>query len=165
MPLDDFSPHPLPVLGGLLAVSPMPGRTRHYRTDWDTLVGWGPRAVLTMTKQAELERKGAGSLGADCTGLGIAWHHLPVADFGAPTPEVEALWPEVSRDLRAHLSRGNRVLVHCFGGCGRSGMAALRLMVDAGEAPAAALTLLREARPCAVETEAQLAWATKGALP
>ena len=45
-----------------------------------------------------------------------------------------------------------RVLIHCMGGCGRSGMAALRLMIEAGEAPGAALERLRAVRPCAVET-------------
>src|SRR5690606_33735699 len=58
------------------------------------------------------------------------------------------------------LEGGGRVLVHCLGGCGRSGMVALRLMIGAGETPEVALRHLRGVRPCAVETEAQLAWAT-----
>jgi len=57
------------------------------------------------------------------------------------------------------LQTGGSVLVHCKGGCGRSGMAALRLMVEAGEDPHLAFARLRDVRPCAVETEAQLAWA------
>ncbi len=39
-------------------------------------------------------------------------------------------------------------------------MAVLRLMVEAGEDPDAALARLRAVRPCAVETGAQLTWAT-----
>jgi hypothetical protein len=39
-------------------------------------------------------------------------------------------------------------------------MIALRLMVEDGEAPDAALARLRAARPCAVETNAQMRWAT-----
>ena len=35
----------------------------------------------------------------------------------------------------------------------------LRLMVEAGEEPQAALTRLRGLRPCAVETDAQYEWA------
>ena len=38
-------------------------------------------------------------------------------------------------------------------------MVVLRLMVDSGEAAEAALDRLRAARPCAVETDAQMAWA------
>ena len=57
------------------------------------------------------------------------------------------------------LRGGGRVLVHCRGGCGRSGMVALRLMIEAGEAPDEALSRLRSVRPCAVETKAQMGWA------
>ena len=40
-------------------------------------------------------------------------------------------------------------------------MAVLRLMIEAGEAPEVALPRLRAVRPCAVETEAQMTWATR----
>ncbi len=60
----EFVIHSLPVAGGTLAITPMPGRTRHYYTDWLRLMDWRPDLVLTMTTQAELERKGAGTLGA-----------------------------------------------------------------------------------------------------
>jgi protein-tyrosine phosphatase len=49
-----------------------------------------------------------------------------------------------------------------MGGCGRSGTAALRLMVEAGENPKAALQRLRAVRPCAVETPEQFQWAAGG---
>ncbi|MDH5531227.1 MAG: protein phosphatase, partial [Paracoccaceae bacterium] len=50
-------------------------------------------------------------------------------------------------------------------GCGRSGMAVLRLMVEAGEPVDVALIRLRKVRPCAVETDAQLAWASRQTGP
>ena len=46
-----------------------------------------------------------------------------------------------------------------IGGCGRSGMAVLRLMIEAGEDAETALARLRTIRPCAIETDAQMAWA------
>ena len=57
------------------------------------------------------------------------------------------------------------VLVHCFGGCGRSGMLVLRVMIEAGEPAGTALKRLRQVRPCAVETEAQMAWAVQPTHP
>ncbi|MFX0541249.1 protein-tyrosine phosphatase family protein [Roseovarius sp. S4756] len=60
------------------------------------------------------------------------------------------------------LRGGGRVLFHCPGGCGRSGMAALRLMIAAAEAPDAAQERLRARRPCAVETSAQMRWPLRG---
>ena len=157
----EFAIYNVPVGGGGLAVSPMPGRTRHYRTDWQHLCAWRPDLVLTMTTQAELDRKGAGTLGADLANAGIGWLHLPVADFGVP----EGLdWDDVCCRVLETLARNGRVLVHCFGGCGRSGMIVLRLMIASGEGPDAALARLRGIRPCAVETDAQMAWATQDVL-
>ena len=154
--MPEFVIHTLPVGGGTLAISPMPGRTRHYHADWLRLMDWAPALVITMTPQAELERKGAGSLGADLANAGIGWLHLPVPDFGVP----EVLdWPAVRDQTLDVLGQARRVLVHCHGGCGRSGMMCLRLMIAAGEDADAALARLRQVRPCAVETDAQMAWA------
>lgn len=149
--------HSLPVGGGTLAISPIPGRTRHYHTDWLRLEAWRPALVISMTSQAELERKGAGSLGADLANAGVGWLHCPVADFGVPDGSWD--WVFVRDTALGALAQGGRVLVHCFGGCGRSGMMCLRLMIAAGEPPETALARLRAVRPCAVETEAQLDWA------
>ena len=78
----EFAIYRLPVGKGQLALSPMPGRTRHYHADWQHLMAWQPDLVLTMTTQAELDRKGAGTLGSDLTNAGIAWLPLPVAGCG-----------------------------------------------------------------------------------
>lgn len=159
----EFAIYRLPVSGGELALSPMPGRTRHYYTDWQHLLAWRPDLVLTMTTQAELERKGAGTLGADLTKEGIVWLHLPVTDFGVPKDSDWDLdWSSVRDQVLDVLRQKGRVLVHCFGGCGRSGMMVLRLMIASGETPDAALVRLRAMRPCAVETDDQMNWAWQG---
>lgn len=157
--MDEFVIHELPVAGGTLAISPLPGRTRHYAADRDRLLTWSPALVVTMCTRAELERKGSGGLGPDLAGQGIEWRILPVSDLGVPGLAVEDAWPEVEALALSLLHAGRRVLVHCFGGCGRSGMAVLRLMIAAGEDPDEALIRLRTVRPCAVETDAQMAWA------
>lgn len=87
------------------------------------------------------------------------WRHLPVTDFGVPGPDSAAAWPALAAEALAVLAAGGRVLVHCHGGCGRSGMVALRLMIGTGEGAEAALARLRAVRPCAVETGAQMEWA------
>ncbi|WP_343075812.1 protein-tyrosine phosphatase family protein [Aliiroseovarius sp. Z3] len=112
-----------------------------------------------MTTTAEMAAHGASSLQADLTKTGIAWHHLPIFDFGAPDRETSDRWNKLSAHAQHLLSKGGKVLAHCKGGCGRSGMILLRLMVDMGEDPDAALSRLRRARPCAVETREQLHWA------
>lgn len=149
--------HALQAGSGWLALGPLPGPG-----DVARLADWGADLVISMTPEAEMRDLGAASLAGDLARAGIGWRHVPIPDFGAPTGRVAALWPQVSDAARRALSRGGRVFVHCRGGCGRSGMAVLRLMVETGEDPDAALARLRDVRPCAVETGAQMAWAMRG---
>ncbi|MFN3844445.1 MAG: protein-tyrosine phosphatase family protein [Paracoccaceae bacterium] len=151
----------IPALGGTLAICQMPGRDGHYNTDLADVFAWRPDHVITMTSKLELAAKGAASLPTDLATAGIAWTHLPVPDFGTPKAETDALWPDASARTRRGLATGGKTLVHCMGGCGRSGMAVLRLLTDAGEDADAALARLRSTRPCAIETKAQLRWATR----
>jgi protein-tyrosine phosphatase len=152
--------HDLPAGGGKLALMPLPGRSGAYDADLAEVVAWGPDIVISMTSSKEMERHGAATFGADLQARGIRWVHLPVEDFGAPSTEISTRWPDLSEVVRRVLGQDGRVLVHCLGGCGRSGMVVLRLMLDSQEPPEAALDRLRAVRPCAVETEDQLRWAT-----
>lgn len=152
----------LPLSGGILALAPLPGRGGSCAADLDHLRDWKPALVISMTTPSELERHGVAGLGADIQASGSRWIHFPVADMGVPGQGQHDLWQRISRDSLAALRGGGRVLVHCLGGCGRSGMAVLRLMIETGEGPPNALKRLRSVRPCAVETEAQMAWALQG---
>ncbi|MBV2358695.1 dual specificity protein phosphatase family protein [Thalassococcus sp. CAU 1522] len=151
--------HALPVGGGILALSPLPGAGGDYAGDLEHIAEWRPALVITLTTKAEMAEAEAQGLGADIQDHGTRWMHLPIRDFGAPDAGFAENWPRLSEQARKALSGGGRVLVHCRGGCGRSGMVALRLMIEAGEAKDDALARLRAVRPCAVETEEQMAWA------
>ena len=159
MGLSDYHIAELACGKGWLGIGPMPGRSRSYDADLMAILRWGAGLVLTMTTGEELERSGAGQFGDELNAAGVEWRHLPIPDFGAPPPATDAQWPEVSDTAHALLAREGRVFVHCYGGCGRSGMALLRLMVEAGENVDPALERLRHVRLCAVEREAQKAWA------
>ena len=149
----------LPVAGGTLALASLPGRGGDYRGDLEVFHEWKPGIVISMTTEEELAAVGGKNFGSDIQAMASRWHHLPLADFGAPGPEIEARWAEVSRSARQALRGGGRVIVHCRGGCGRSGMVVLRLMVESGEDRFQALNRLRALRDCAVETKGQLQWA------
>ncbi len=160
--MSGFVIYALHVLDGIAALSPLPGRYGDYRSDLSHIRDWQPAIVISMTTQAEMVARGAGDLGRDLQNMGTRWMHLPIEDFGAPSPEVEEAWHVAEKAALAAVQGGGRVLIHCNGGCGRSGMAMLRLMIEAGEPADAALSRLRALRPCAVETEAQLQWAVSG---
>jgi protein-tyrosine phosphatase len=148
--------------GGRLGVCPLPGVCGDLPADLSAIAAWNPQIVVSMTEQAEMDAHGSGGLGAGLAEVGIGWSHLPIRDFAGPDGDSRAAWPELAARLHAILDRGGGVLLHCRGGKGRSGMIALRLLVERGEKPDAALARLRLARPGAVETGEQFAWAASG---
>ncbi|MFE9744262.1 hypothetical protein ACFYOT_05120 [Saccharothrix saharensis] len=85
----------------------------------------------------------------------MTFYWLPIPDFGVPavTPDLSP----VLRDLRA----GRHVLVHCWGGIGRSSLLAAALLVLDGASPEAAWQAIAEARGRDVpENDEQRAWLT-----
>lgn len=130
---------------------------RDLGADLRTLVAWGPIALVTLMEEHELQQLGAGGLGEAAELLGLEWHHLPIQDLGAPDERFERLWTYSGHVLRAHLRAGRRIVIHCRGGRGRTGLLAARLMVELGEDPRRAVTQVRGARDGAIETPAQLA--------
>lgn len=149
----------LPVAGGTLALSPLPEGEQPLAA----LTAFAPALVVTLTETAEMQALGAAGLPDRLARAGIAWLHWPVADYGVPGAGADR--GALTARILAVLSGGGRVLVHCRGGCGRSGMVALAVMTAAGEDPAAALARLRAVRPCAIETEAQMSWAVTPPSP
>ena len=142
-----------------MALCPAPGASGDYGADLRIIRAWKPALVLSMTSIAELKACGAETFARDIAQDGVDWLHIPVPDFGVP---AGLDWAPLHARLTAHFAQGDGVLIHCKGGCGRSGMLVLRAMISSGEAPEAALTRLRRIRPCAVETQAQLDWASQG---
>jgi hypothetical protein len=83
---------------------------------------------------------------------GIAFLHLPTDDHGAVT---SAMIEQGVGFARPHLQRGERVLVHCEHGIGRSATLALCIMVDSGFAPLDALALAKDQRALVSPSPAQ----------
>jgi len=140
---EPFGIYELSVGGGTLALCPLPLGVI------DVVVAWAPDLVLSLCEAHEMQPD--------------LWHgfnviFFPVVDYGVPSGDD---WKPIAAHALEVLREGGCVLVHCKGGCGRSGMAVLRLMHAAGEKNA--LARLRAVRPCAIETGAQLAWA-QGAM-
>ncbi|MFT4743945.1 MAG: protein-tyrosine phosphatase [Yoonia sp.] len=157
--MSDFTIYEVAMGSGVIALSPMPGLDGDFVCDMRDVIAWQPDLVVTLVEQAELAAKGAAGLGASLAQASVDWRHMPMVDFGTPSVDDGPDWDDVIANAVTRLSDGGRVLVHCRGGCGRSGMAVLRIMIAAGEDADAALMRLRTARPCAIETAAQMQWA------
>ena len=76
---------------GWLGICPLPGRFNPYARDLASILAWRPNAVMTLTTLPEMARHGAETLGADLRAQGVAWHHLPVPDFGVPPVDLRAV--------------------------------------------------------------------------
>jgi protein-tyrosine phosphatase len=141
--------------GGVIALSPQP----MTQEEFDTIAEWKPDIVVTHTTETEFPNDPF--LPTEFRNSNFDWHYVPIIDFGAPIGDDLEIWEQTANLLTAELNTGARILCHCKGGQGRSGMMVLRVLVSQGEAAQVALARLREIRPGAVETDAQMSWALK----
>ncbi|MFT7057540.1 MAG: protein-tyrosine phosphatase [Pseudorhodobacter sp.] len=155
-----FSISDLPLAGGFLGLCPLPGANGDLPADITQIKAWGADLVLSLVESSELAALGASYLPDLLQAAGVKWRHFPIEDFGVPNSALQSEWSALASEISDHLARGGRIVIHCRGGCGRTGTVALRLMRAAGESLAPALLRLRSVRPCAVETAAQMEWAS-----
>ncbi len=145
---------------GRLGISGLPGLNGTFDQDLEALLSWHPSIVVSMTEILEMRETGAEELGEMLERHNVCWLHLPLSDYQGLAGANAVTWDKSSAKLHSELDAGKGILVHCRGGHGRSGMIALRLMVERGEEPEAALKRLRAVRPGAIETKEQMRWAS-----
>jgi ADP-ribosyl-[dinitrogen reductase] hydrolase len=151
--------------GGAIGMTLCPGKrqqgaltgdcARDLDADLAALRAWGAGVLLTLLETHELVALGVTELPARAVAAGLEWHHLPVPDQGVPGQEFDFVWHDLGPALVARLAAGERIVVHCKGGLGRTGTVAARLLVESGEAPFAAINRVREARANAIESVRQ----------
>jgi ADP-ribosyl-[dinitrogen reductase] hydrolase len=153
--------------GGRVGITLCPGKRqpnaatgpwdRDLDTDLDAVKAFGADVLITLMERDELADAALelNALERAVTARGIKWLHLPIVDFHAPSAEFETAWQQHAADLRDIVQRGGRVVAHCRGGRGRSGLVAARLLIELGWEPEAAMTGIRSANPKAIETPAQ----------
>lgn len=158
--MTDFAVFSLQAGQGRIAIAPLPGRHGSMAKDVKKFQALQASLVVSLTTDSEMEQAGCMGLGDAVLAANMAHAAFPVEDFGVPRPEDEPIWQALSEKVQARLAQGETVVFHCFGGRGRSGMAALRCLVELGEEPSAAFVRLRQHHPEAVETDAQRLWAS-----
>lgn len=162
--IEMFSISELELQGATIGMAPMMGRKSAFENDLDVVYDWKPDLVLSLTQIDEMRRFKSDVLPERLIDKDIKWIHFPIQDFGVPSEEDAPLWIAIEQVLQMAVSQKARILIHCMGGCGRTGMVVLRMMCTLGESPNDAVCRLRAARDCAVETDAQMQWATNGQI-
>lgn len=139
---------------GRLAFGPLPSGDEAPAA----IAGWGADIVLGLTTPAELDGLGVSDLSERFAAIGIPWINAPIEDFSIPDSALEAVWPALRDTLVERLQSGGKVMVHCRGGRGRSGMIATALLIAGGMAADTAVAAIRSAEPKAIETAEQHGW-------
>ena len=135
---------------GQLAICPEPASDDSF----EKVAQWNADIIVTMITVEEFARD---DFSAKITHATPQWIQAAVSDFGIPENDFGAV---IDR-LLAVLQTDGRILIHCKGGQGRSGMMAMRLLVEQGEPAIDALARIRRVRPNAVETIQQEQWASE----
>lgn len=141
---------------GIRIESPRRGNVqKNLRRDLVACQEWGASGVVTFNEADELEGLGLGDLGHHFMESGLWWRHLPIMDMNVPDAEFEEIWAVEGKQIAASLIAGERVLLHCLAGLGRTGMIAARLLVDMGMSSELAVAEVRKVRPRAIQTDDQ----------
>jgi len=160
--------------GALLGMSHCPGRrgvdgggrswARDLDADLQAIQAWGASAVLSLIEPHEFARLGVPGFAQAIAGTPLQWLPVPITDMATPSAATLAAWRSQGPALLQALGQGQRVLVHCAAGLGRTGMLVAKLLVLHGVSAEEAIAQVRRARPGTIETEAQADWVRHGEL-
>lgn len=128
---------------------------RDLQTDLTTIALWHPLALISLMETPEFELLDVAHFPDAVLAQTYQWLSVPIPDMSVPTPEFERQWLGLSPGLHSALRDGGRIVLHCRGGLGRTGVVAARLLIEAGVQPASAVSQVRQARMGAIETYAQ----------
>ncbi len=105
---------------------------RSLDLDLAAIKTWGADAVVTLMESKELDLYDVCDLPSKVWNLGMDWIHLPIQDERAPTKQFDLAWLTEGKNLVVRLMAGQRILLHCKGGLGRTGTVAAKLLIEFG---------------------------------
>lgn len=128
---------------------------RDLKEDVRAIRAWGASTVVTLMEDHEFRLLDIENLEQEVRANGMDWMHLPIIDVSVPDQRFEDAWILTGARLHERLDAGDRILIHCRGGLGRTGLVAGRILVERGCDPGAAVRRVRAMRPGAIQTADQ----------
>ena len=118
--------------------------------------------MLTLVESYEFARLGVPEFATEIGRTRLVWYHMAIPDMSTPGKTFDQAWSRDGARIFRTLRGGERLLVHCAGGFGRSGMVAAKLLAALGAPADQAVDTVRRARPGAIETDGQLDYVLHG---
>jgi len=145
---------------GHLYLHSMPGKWESFARARAAIVDAGVSRVVCLTLPIEIRANAPEYAEAIVAGQ-LPWDHLefPMPDQGVP-PDRDGFW-RLARDVAARLRSGERIMIHCQAGIGRTGTLAMCVLLALGLEYDAARARVRQAdaSPEAVQQEELVRWA------
>ena len=160
----------VPGTNGVIGMTLCPGKVqanamsgqwqRDLDLDLQVIQEWGANNLITLMEPHELKRFQVQDL-PERVAKQMKHLLLPIVDTSVPDEAWEKSWCHVGPEVRASLQKGEKVLIHCLGGLGRTGTLAARLLIEFGMEPEKAIKAVRKARPGAIENATQEGYVKK----
>jgi len=147
----------IPGVMGQIGISSCPGLRDEYSCfdhygdsmadDLMTIRNWGATSLVTLLDGSELHSLGVNALPRKAIAHHLLWFHLPLQNLSIPDEQFDIRWAWAGPRLCQSLREGQRIVIHCKEGIGRSGLVAARLMIELGTPPEQAINSIQKARP------------------
>jgi len=146
----------VPALPGVIGISCCPGMKEfstldlyddRIENDLQCICNWGAAVIVNLLETREIVTLGIAALPGRILSKNIHWLHLPMANNLLPDEIFEEKWRLARPQLLQSLQAGERILIHCKEGVGRSGIVAARLLIESGIDADCAIRAVRKARP------------------
>jgi protein-tyrosine phosphatase/nicotinamidase-related amidase len=139
-----------------LAITILPGRKDHSRDlseDLHEIKKCGIEAIVVLISNDEMDSYGVPTLLKAYKEMSIDYLHQPIVDQKVPNKQDVAA---INNFIDAKLSLNKKVLIHCIGGLGRSGLVAACYLKHVGYNSDDAIKIVRNTRSIrAIETKIQ----------
>ncbi len=147
---------------GYVGMTICPGKTdatRRWRRDididLDDIKTWGASTVVTLIEEHEFRLLKVEDMERQVQTAAMTWFHLPIKDVSVPDQRFVDAWKTIGTEIHRRLDAGERILIHCRSGLGRTGLVAGLILVEHGMPSKEAIRQIRAVRPHAIETSEQ----------